>query len=352
MRTLGSRALGMDVSAYLVGDILVDTGFAYVREPLLRALDGRSISMICCTHSHEDHTGNAAVLSDAHRCPVYLRHADQLWDEGVKTLAPYRRAWWGHVTPFSPLEMPEVVESGGRRLRAVAAPGPLLDPGRPFRGGHRRRLHRRSLRVAGGDGGADLGQPLGRGAIASPGGGVAAAADADRPRSDHRRPCTTSRTQGRPDRNRRAVLGGIGRRRRRTAPDRAQGVSEGSFQGPVLRIPDQPPVFAAQFCPHGRQAGALRPAMHRFCHNSPVPTIDDFRAALAGHTPQEIPDFEGLTRAAVAAILRPAPAGPELLFIHRAEDPRDPWSGHMAFPGGKVEAVRQRPVGGRVARDP
>jgi len=79
--------------------------------------------------------------------------------------------------------------------------------------------------------------------------------------------------------------------------------------------------------------------MRRFCHNSPVLTIDDFRAALAGHTPQEIPDFEGLTRAAVAAILRSAPAGPELLFIHRAEDPRDPWSGHMAFPGGKVEAA-------------
>jgi len=70
-----------------------------------------------------------------------------------------------------------------------------------------------------------------------------------------------------------------------------------------------------------------------------VLTIEDFRAALAGHTPQKIPDFEGLTRAAVAAILRSAPAGPELLFIHRAEDPRDPWSGHMAFPGGKVEAA-------------
>jgi len=123
MRTLGSRALGMDVSAYLVGDILVDTGFAYVRDPLMRALDGRSIAMICCTHSHEDHTGNAAELSTLHDCPVYLRNADQLWEEGVKTLAPYRRTWWGHVTPFSPQEMPEVVESGGRRLRAVAAPG-------------------------------------------------------------------------------------------------------------------------------------------------------------------------------------------------------------------------------------
>ena len=68
-------------------------------------------------------------------------------------------------------------------------------------------------------------------------------------------------------------------------------------------------------------------------------TIDDFRSALAGHAPQEIPDFEGMRRAAVAAILRMAAAGPEILFIHRAEDPRDPWSGHMAFPGGKIDDV-------------
>lgn len=40
-------------------------------------------------------------------------------------------------------------------------------------------------------------------------------------------------------------------------------------------------------------------------------------------------------RAAVAAILRQEPAGAEVLFIERAEHPRDPWSGHVAFPGGR-----------------
>lgn len=44
-----------------------------------------------------------------------------------------------------------------------------------------------------------------------------------------------------------------------------------------------------------------------------------------------------MTRAAVAAILRRGSEGVEMLFIHRAEDPRDPWSGHMAFPGGRVD---------------
>lgn len=42
-------------------------------------------------------------------------------------------------------------------------------------------------------------------------------------------------------------------------------------------------------------------------------------------------------RAAVAAILREGPEGAELFFIVRAQSPRDPWSGHIAFPGGRKE---------------
>ena len=42
-------------------------------------------------------------------------------------------------------------------------------------------------------------------------------------------------------------------------------------------------------------------------------------------------------RAAVALILRNGPRGPDVLFIRRAEHPQDPWSGHMAFPGGREE---------------
>jgi 8-oxo-dGTP pyrophosphatase MutT (NUDIX family) len=42
-------------------------------------------------------------------------------------------------------------------------------------------------------------------------------------------------------------------------------------------------------------------------------------------------------RAAVAAILREGPEGAEVFFIRRAESPRDPWSGHIAFPGGRHE---------------
>jgi 8-oxo-dGTP pyrophosphatase MutT (NUDIX family) len=43
------------------------------------------------------------------------------------------------------------------------------------------------------------------------------------------------------------------------------------------------------------------------------------------------------SRAAVALILRDGVAGIEILFIRRADHPQDPWSGQMAFPGGRAE---------------
>lgn len=55
------------------------------------------------------------------------------------------------------------------------------------------------------------------------------------------------------------------------------------------------------------------------------------------HQPVEFVGADIVRWAAVGAILRPGEDGPELLFIKRAEHPGDPWSGHMAFPGGGAE---------------
>jgi len=46
---------------------------------------------------------------------------------------------------------------------------------------------------------------------------------------------------------------------------------------------------------------------------------------------------ENVGRAAVALILREAGRGAEFLAIQRAERPGDPWSGHMALPGGRTD---------------
>ncbi|MBI5483804.1 MAG: CoA pyrophosphatase [Deltaproteobacteria bacterium] len=49
----------------------------------------------------------------------------------------------------------------------------------------------------------------------------------------------------------------------------------------------------------------------------------------------------GRTRASVALILCQSVNDLEILFIQRAKDDLDPWSGHIAFPGGKLEDGEQ-----------
>ncbi len=61
--------------------------------------------------------------------------------------------------------------------------------------------------------------------------------------------------------------------------------------------------------------------------------ITDIRRGLAAHEPRILPPAE--FEASVAMVLRPSTVGPEALFIERSKKPQDPWSGQMAFPGGR-----------------
>ncbi len=61
------------------------------------------------------------------------------------------------------------------------------------------------------------------------------------------------------------------------------------------------------------------------------------RARMKGHKPWLVPASDRTRYAAVAAVLRYG-TEPEILLIRRTETPGDPWSGQMAFPGGRQEA--------------
>ena len=69
------------------------------------------------------------------------------------------------------------------------------------------------------------------------------------------------------------------------------------------------------------------------------PEIVKLRSALDAHKSVAGGKEETGRRAAVALIFRAGEGGaPELLFIKRADYPADPWSGQVAFPGGREEA--------------
>jgi 8-oxo-dGTP pyrophosphatase MutT (NUDIX family) len=68
------------------------------------------------------------------------------------------------------------------------------------------------------------------------------------------------------------------------------------------------------------------------------PLIARFIAALARRPGTELDVSEKTRRAAILLVLRARPDGePELLMIKRAEFDGDPWSGHIACPGGRME---------------
>lgn len=74
------------------------------------------------------------------------------------------------------------------------------------------------------------------------------------------------------------------------------------------------------------------------------PGLAAIAAALSRHPAREDADVPPTRKAAVAAVLRDGSREVELLFIRRAEHPRDPWSGQMGLPGGRVDPGDASPL--------
>ena len=69
----------------------------------------------------------------------------------------------------------------------------------------------------------------------------------------------------------------------------------------------------------------------------------DLERRLAQHEPGDGDHDPTFRQAAVAALLRPAAGGPEVLLMRRAVTPTDRWSGHIALPGGGYEEIDDDP---------
>lgn len=82
--------------------------------------------------------------------------------------------------------------------------------------------------------------------------------------------------------------------------------------------------------------------------------LGDIRAALADHKPGRLSPSDGPAgRASVAVVLSGLEPELALCFIRRTARANDPWSGHMAFPGGGASATDPTPeaVAEREARE-
>ncbi len=71
-------------------------------------------------------------------------------------------------------------------------------------------------------------------------------------------------------------------------------------------------------------------------------TIDEVALRLSKERP-ELSDARYSMRAAVALVIREQGSDLEALFMRRAEPEGDPWSGHLAFPGGRIDPTDTGP---------
>jgi hydroxyacylglutathione hydrolase len=65
------------INAYLIGDVLVDTGIKSSAATIVRMLERRSVSAIALTHAHGDHAGAMKHLAARFGVPVWCGAADR-----------------------------------------------------------------------------------------------------------------------------------------------------------------------------------------------------------------------------------------------------------------------------------
>src|SRR4051794_24868324 len=63
MRSVGGAAIGLDVSAYVVRGVMVDTGFRHAAAGMAEAVQALAVRGAILTHWHEDHAGNVEMLA-------------------------------------------------------------------------------------------------------------------------------------------------------------------------------------------------------------------------------------------------------------------------------------------------
>src|SRR4051812_7918817 len=74
------------VNAYLIGDVLVDTGLTASAGKLRKVVQERGVKTIALTHAHGDHVGSAKKLHDEFGLPVWVGTADREATEAGKAV--------------------------------------------------------------------------------------------------------------------------------------------------------------------------------------------------------------------------------------------------------------------------
>jgi glyoxylase-like metal-dependent hydrolase (beta-lactamase superfamily II) len=94
------RLAGYEVSAYVVRDVLIDTGPPRARRELLAMVRRLAPRGAIITHCHEDHAGNAAELA-ASGLPLLMHPSCEAALRHPEPIGTYRRLVWGSTSALT-----------------------------------------------------------------------------------------------------------------------------------------------------------------------------------------------------------------------------------------------------------
>jgi len=117
------------VHAFLIDDLLIDTGTIAARREFLDALRGRTVRTVVNTHHHEDHAGNNAALASL-CAPVILAHTKAIpWiaDPSRMSLRAYQLVVWKRHDGSRARPIGPTVETANHSFEVIFTPGHSFD---------------------------------------------------------------------------------------------------------------------------------------------------------------------------------------------------------------------------------
>ena len=117
----------MSVFMYVVDGLVIDTGQHNMAKALGRLLKEKAPGRIVLTHHHEDHSGNAAMISKLHSIPVMGHPLTAEKMESGFSILPYQRFVWGNSPALKITHLDGDIETDRFRFTPVHTPGHSKD---------------------------------------------------------------------------------------------------------------------------------------------------------------------------------------------------------------------------------
>jgi glyoxylase-like metal-dependent hydrolase (beta-lactamase superfamily II) len=115
------------VSAFLVDDLLVDTGCDHTKNELGEVLAKIKVRKIANTHHHEDHIGCNHMLQVAKGIPIYAHPLAVPLLHVKPKLDPYQEFAWGRPEPSVASSIGDSIETENHEFEVVCVPGHSKD---------------------------------------------------------------------------------------------------------------------------------------------------------------------------------------------------------------------------------